>query len=1153
MLDPSVVGPTQPLLVFVNPKSGGNKGSKALHTLCWLLNPRQVFDITTLKGPKYGLEMFRKIATQMRILVAGGDGTVGWVLSTLDSLNWPTYPPMALLPLGTGNDLSRCMGWGGVFSDEPLAELLGAILTETSITYLDRWRLDVQPNTSINPAMSDSNNDDGSLNEAVQSSLPLTVMNNYFSIGADAHVALQFHHSRSANPQVLNSRFKNRIAYGGLGTIDLFKRTWKDLSEFIVVECDDVDISAKIRDSKFHCVLFHNISFYAGGTVPWGGDCGDEGYARPSCCDQLIEVIGFTTATLAALQMGAKGERIAQCSKVRIQSTKAIPMQVDGEPCMLAPSIIKLSFHSKVPMLKRDKKVLCTANHSRRTNGKGSRAGLDFASTSIFMHVPVIVVGRHDYDTYRDSIDRLKDTGFEIGVVSLEAEMELQQARYIIQKLLADHAMLPYEPGKEWRFLDYECIIILDDAFPSMTSRSAAIGHDLIFSPAKRNSRVPSPHGTGPQRSMLAKEDDFDVIDGLSSSSRRVSIVEGKDGEVEIILEKDEPVIFTIFEAANIDGVQHLSSKNRCTRYTWFLLILIFVCMCFYQIATQAIMFWFTPIATNIAAAYPASIPFPVVAIFHVTGAGPRNALKVLVNIERYERIESCTPKLRTSALPGLKILLLLVNSKILVAWAKKIGNFGFPSSSTTILQSSIFYMSATPEPVSYEVTYSKSRTAAIAPCGMPTIRISIVLNNMAFCNVHQYFGCAKEVLKWGFEGGFSSFKCKAPCDEVDYTAWQDMNELPSNIFPKLIDSNDDDDTEDEGLNEEVDDDLDQEHFRAQQLHNLLDKIDYKLLPVRFKTIGDVKRIYGDRAEEKLKELIKVEEILKRLHNLFSEDTFNHRLPKVLENRMERVLQKMNVEHWIQEPTYSVWSLFCDIGGALGLFLGASLLTIIEVAYFVVHNKIYKKLRFWKKDEQESDSESRGAKTSTGPSFSPGYSPIREEPSDTGLVLDVMDDRSLRDDTSSSTASAAPILFQHAKSNFIFVRLQHIYPTKTPGQYLKDEAVRLLLATADDAQALAGLSNGVSTHHRSSPEITFNLAVVLIISLLSVALLITVIIVIAIAMDSRAEKDHEIESGTASTSESPRRDMDFGYNSDEENEKEHPADMDVSHWANSVI
>lgn len=35
---------------------------------------------------------------------------------------------------------------------------------------------------------------------------------------------------------MLNSRLKNRIAYGGLGTIDLFKRTWKDLSEYMTLE-----------------------------------------------------------------------------------------------------------------------------------------------------------------------------------------------------------------------------------------------------------------------------------------------------------------------------------------------------------------------------------------------------------------------------------------------------------------------------------------------------------------------------------------------------------------------------------------------------------------------------------------------------------------------------------------------------------------------------------------------------------------------------------------------------------------------------------------------------------------------------------------------------------------------------------------------------
>ncbi|KAK0396104.1 hypothetical protein QR680_001565 [Steinernema hermaphroditum] len=505
-MDPAIAGPSQPLLVFVNPKSGGNKGSKALHTLCWLLNPRQVFDITAMKGPKYGLEMFRKVVTQLRILICGGDGTVGWVLSTLDQLNWATYPPMALLPLGTGNDLSRCMGWGGAFSDEPLSQLLHAVLHETTVTYLDRWRIDVQPN--VDPCVMEINDE---LNDAVQSSLPLTVMNNYFSIGADAHVALQFHHSRS-------TRFKNRIAYGGLGTIDLFKRSWKDLSDYITLECDGVDLTSKIKEFKFHCILFHNITYYAGGTIPWGSDTSDE-FLRPSSCDGKIEVLGFTTATLAALQMGGKGERIAQCSRAKITTVKAIPMQVDGEPCLLAPSVVKLQFHSKVPMLHRDKKVSCTPGIIRKSSKQQKMlVESPVQSTSVIMQLPVIVVGRHDYDMYRDSFERLKDTAYEIGILSVESEVELEAARLQIQKLLSDHPCLPYEPGKDWRFLDYvtnaeegtfrvsrhqehlhsisdvcnldECLMVLDDAFPSMTNRSTNIVSDVVFTPVNVAEKV---------------------------------------------------------------------------------------------------------------------------------------------------------------------------------------------------------------------------------------------------------------------------------------------------------------------------------------------------------------------------------------------------------------------------------------------------------------------------------------------------------------------------------------------------------------------------------------------------------------------------------------------------------------------------------------
>ena len=68
----------------------------------------QVFDLTQ-GGPGPAIEMFRRVPN-VRLLACGGDGTVGWVLSILDKIPVNPPPAVGVLPLGTGNDLSRSLG-----------------------------------------------------------------------------------------------------------------------------------------------------------------------------------------------------------------------------------------------------------------------------------------------------------------------------------------------------------------------------------------------------------------------------------------------------------------------------------------------------------------------------------------------------------------------------------------------------------------------------------------------------------------------------------------------------------------------------------------------------------------------------------------------------------------------------------------------------------------------------------------------------------------------------------------------------------------------------------------------------------------------------------------------------------------------------------
>uniref|UniRef100_A0A8C5SZQ1 Diacylglycerol kinase n=1 Tax=Laticauda laticaudata TaxID=8630 RepID=A0A8C5SZQ1_LATLA len=547
---------SSPLLAFVNSKSGDNQGVKFLRKFKQFLNPAQVFDLMN-GGPHLGLRLFQKFST-FRILVCGGDGSVSWVLSEIDSLGLHKQCQLGVLPLGTGNDLARVLGWGSLCDDD--TQLLQVLekLERATTKMLDRWsvltyeapkqsptaleeddsenptiqaqishyadsvalhlakilesdkhsvvissakflcgtvndfvadvgkaygqaadnkqeaaimagkcatlseKLDslvrelneesqatmvpegssaapkvkepstVQPSPwpprifkskeqlmlranslkkalrqiidqaekvvdeqnkqtqtyrSLSVASKKDSGEDFSKEAEAQKSRRDTVvsttsslfldqpehftptpfsedavqfsercvMNNYFGIGLDAKISLEFNNKRDEHPKKCSSRTKNMMWYGVLGTKELLQRTYKNLEQRVQLECDGVPISLP----SLQGIAVLNIPSYAGGINFWGGTKEDSNFGAPSFDDKKLEVV----AVFGSIQMAVsrvinlQHHRIAQCRmvKITIRGDEGVPVQVDGEAWIQPPGMIKIQHKNRAQMLTRDR------------------------------------------------------------------------------------------------------------------------------------------------------------------------------------------------------------------------------------------------------------------------------------------------------------------------------------------------------------------------------------------------------------------------------------------------------------------------------------------------------------------------------------------------------------------------------------------------------------------------------------------------------------------------------------------------------------------------------------------------------------------------------------------------------------------------------
>ncbi|XP_054815750.1 diacylglycerol kinase 1-like isoform X2 [Prosopis cineraria] len=396
--------PACPVIVFINSKSGGQLGGELLVTYRSLLNKNQVIDMgenspdkvlhqlyVALETLKYkGDNLAAEIEKRLRIIVAGGDGTAGWLLGVVSDLKLPQPPPIATVPLGTGNNLPFSFGWG---KKNPGTDRQSVVLFLNQVRAAKEMKID-----SWHIMMRMKAPEKGSCDPIAPLELPHSLhafhrvsptdmLNtegyhtfrggfwNYFSMGIDAQVSYAFHSERKLHPERFRNQIYNQSAYLKLGCKQgwfcpsLFHPSSRNIAQLTKVKImkrqgrwEELHIHPSIRS-----IVCLNLPSFSGGLNPWGKPNRNKSIYRdltpPYVDDGLIEVVGFRDAWhgLVLLAPNGHGTRLAQTSRIRFEFHKGAAestfMRIDGEPWKQPlpldddTVVVEISHHGQVSML----------------------------------------------------------------------------------------------------------------------------------------------------------------------------------------------------------------------------------------------------------------------------------------------------------------------------------------------------------------------------------------------------------------------------------------------------------------------------------------------------------------------------------------------------------------------------------------------------------------------------------------------------------------------------------------------------------------------------------------------------------------------------------------------------------------------------------
>ena len=170
-------------------------------------------------------------------------------------------------------------------------------------------------------------------------------MNNYFSIGIDAELALSFHAARELHPERFNSRFYNKSVYAKAALKKFVNMDIPDISEKIKIRVHDKE-TRKTKPlpipSGVNAIVLLNIPSYGGGRKIWSSS--GKRWKKCDSGDGELEVIGLSLPDMVKIFTGVGvGKRLAQTESLQIDFQEDMAVQIDGEPWMQQPCRIKIN------------------------------------------------------------------------------------------------------------------------------------------------------------------------------------------------------------------------------------------------------------------------------------------------------------------------------------------------------------------------------------------------------------------------------------------------------------------------------------------------------------------------------------------------------------------------------------------------------------------------------------------------------------------------------------------------------------------------------------------------------------------------------------------------------------------------------------------